>query len=111
MRYAAVALLLACTVIPLSGQEKTDGPEDAKAQKTYKEGLGYLKQHRVEAALEEFKKADKQDGGHCLACQKMMIKYGSELGDWKIAEAAAEEWWQRPRARALAVAHYQLGIC
>jgi hypothetical protein len=32
-------------------------------------------------ALEEFKKADKQDGGQCLACQQRMIN-GMALGDW-----------------------------
>jgi len=32
-------------------------------------------------ALEEFKKADKQDGGQCLACQQKMIN-GMALGDW-----------------------------
>jgi len=29
---------------------------------------------RADAALDSFKKADKQDAGHCLACQKKMIK-------------------------------------
>ena len=32
-------------------------------------------------ALEEFKKADKQDGGQCLACQQKMIN-AMALGDW-----------------------------
>ncbi len=111
MRYAAVALLLACIVMPFSGQEKTDGPQDEKAKKTYKEAFEYLKQRRTDAALDCFKKADKQDGGHCLACQKMMIKYGTELGEWKIAEAAAEEMVaQAQPGESMARAHYQLGI-
>jgi thiol-disulfide isomerase/thioredoxin len=111
MRYAAVALLFACTVLPFSGQEKTDGPQDEKAKKTYKEAFEYLKQRRTDAALENFKKADKQDGGHCLACQKMMIKYGRELGEWKIAEAAAEEMVaQAQPGETMALAHYQMGI-
>jgi len=42
-------------------------------------------------ALDSFKKADKEDGGNCLACQKQMIKYGRELGEWKAAELAVEE--------------------
>jgi peroxiredoxin len=55
-------------------------------------------------------KADKQDGGHCLACQKQMVVCGLQLKDWKVAEAGAEAMVadaQRPRDVALA--HYELG--
>jgi len=59
------------------------------------------------AALDGFKKADKQDDGHCLACQKKMIKYGIELGEWKTAETAGEEMViEAHSAKDLAVAHY-----
>jgi hypothetical protein len=37
MRYA-IALPLTC-FIPVRAQEKTEGPQDAKAQKTHNEGL------------------------------------------------------------------------
>ena len=102
MRYAAVALLLACTVMPISGQDKSDGPQDAKAQKTYNEGLEALKRDQEPDALDKFKKADKQDGGHCLACQKKMMKYGSELGEWKTAELAGEEMVAQAQGEDLA---------
>lgn len=46
MRYAAIALLLTCSFFPVRAQEKTEGPQDAKAQKTYNEGLEALKQHQ-----------------------------------------------------------------
>ena len=110
MRYAAIALLVACTVMPLPGQEKADGPSNEKAQKTYKEAFEYLKQHRIDAALDSFKKADKQDGGHCRACQERMIKYGTELGEWKTAEAAAEEMVAQAEGADVALAHYRLGL-
>ena len=110
MRYAAVALLLACTVIPISGQDKSDGPQDPKAQKTYNEGMEFLKHDKVADALDKFKKADKQDGGHCVACQKKMLKYGSELGEWKTAELAGEEMVAQAQGQDnVALAHYQLG--
>jgi len=55
-------------------------------------------------------KADKQDGGHCLACQKKMIKYGVDLGDWKTAETAAQEMVTEAQGeRPMALAHYQFG--
>jgi outer membrane protein assembly factor BamD (BamD/ComL family) len=61
MRCAAI-MLLACTVMPLPAQQNVQGPASEKAQKTYKEALDYLKKRMVEAALDSFKKADKQDG-------------------------------------------------
>src|SRR5215472_1624902 len=108
MRYVAIALLLASMVPPLSGQDK-DGPQDAKAQKSYNEAMDALRHHRVSDALDKFKKADKQDDGHCLACQKKMIKYGSELGEWKIAELAGEEMVAQAQGDDIALAHYYLG--
>lgn len=88
-----------------------EGPTNEKAQKTYKEASDYLHRRMPDAALETFKKADKQDGGHCLACQKKMIKYGVELRDWKTAEGAAVEIVEQAEgARNLALAHYQFGL-
>jgi peroxiredoxin family protein len=87
MRYAPIVLVLACAVTPLLAEEKMEGPTNEKAQKTYKEAFEYLHKHMAESALESFKKADKQDGGHCVACQKKMIQYGIDLRDWKTAEA------------------------
>ena len=111
MRYAAVVLVLACLGVPVFSQEKAqDGPTNDKAQKTYKEGLEFLHQRRTELALGEFRKADKQDGGHCVACQQKIIKYEIELRDWKPAEAAAAEMaGQAQGAKNVALAHYQFG--
>jgi thiol-disulfide isomerase/thioredoxin len=109
MRCAIAALLLACMVLPLSAQQKNDGPQDEKAQKTYKEAFEYLRQRKTVAALENFKKADKQDGDHCVACQKNMIKYGRELGEWKIAEQAAEERVEQTQGTDQRIAHYDFG--
>ncbi len=64
MRFACISLALACVLTPVLAQEMNEGPTNEKAQKTYKEAFEYLHQHRKEWALEGFKKADKQDGGH-----------------------------------------------
>jgi len=117
MRYAGMLRVLACIilgwiVVPVPAQEKADeGPTNEKAQKTYKEGLDYLRQHRFDAALGEFKKADKQDDGHCLACQKRMVKYGIQVQDWNTAQGAAEEMVaQAQDAKSVAFAHFQFGV-
>lgn len=67
------------------------GPTDAKAQKTYASGLEWVRQRNYGAAVDSFKKADKQDGGHCAACAKKIIEYGLKSDDFKDADAAAEQ--------------------
>ncbi|HKD44662.1 MAG TPA: redoxin domain-containing protein [Candidatus Angelobacter sp.] len=110
MRYVGLFVLLACAV-PLSAQDQAEGPNDAKAQKTYKEALECLKKRMPGVALDFFKKADKQDGGHCLACQQKMIKYGVELREWKTAETAAEEMVSEAQGdTSTAIAHYQFAV-
>jgi thiol-disulfide isomerase/thioredoxin len=86
-----------------------DEPSNEKAQKTYREALDLAHMRRPGPALDEFRKADKQDGGHCFGCQKQMIFFGCRLGDWKTAELGAEEMIaeaQDPQGKA--IAHYQL---
>jgi len=112
MRHTVLILCLACIAGSLPAQEKSDeGPTNEKAQKTYREGLEYLHRRMTDAALDSFKKADKQDGGHCLACQKKMIKYGIELREWKVAETAATEMVEQAQGQNdVAITHYQFGM-
>jgi thiol-disulfide isomerase/thioredoxin len=111
MRYCGLLVILAGLAIFSIAQNDTEGPTSEKAKRTYKQGLDDLHQRMTEAALDSFKKADKQDDGHCLACQKKMMKYGLELGDWKTAETAGEEMVAEAQGdKNLARAHYQLGI-
>src|ERR1700721_438483 len=113
MRYTRTLLLLAFMVSRLLSQDKdkdkTDElPSNEKAQKTYKQALDYLHRRMPDEALEEFKKADKQEGGHCVACQKMMIKHGVDLREWKTAEIAAEEMVAQAQGdKNIALANYQ----
>ncbi len=103
--------LVGCLVTPSLAQTNSDGPTDEKAKKTYKEAIAFLNQRRPDLALDSFKKADKQDGGHCLDCQKKIIKYALELQEWKAAEAAAAEMVAQAQGeRNVAIAHYQLAV-
>lgn len=111
MRCCGWLVLLAALAISTTAQNDADGPANEKAQKTYKQGLDYVHQRMTVSALDSFKKADKQDDGHCRACQKKMIKYGIELGEWKTAETAGEEMVAEAQgANDIALAHYQLGM-
>jgi peroxiredoxin len=111
MRFVYASLILAVCLSPAVAQEKPEGPTNEKAQKTYKSAMESLKNRRKDFALDDFKKADKQDGGHCLACQRQMIKYGVELFDWKTAELGAEELVGEAQGlRETALARYQLAV-
>ena len=105
---ALVGLLGPASAAQDRGEE---GPTDENAQRTYKQALDLLNKRRLDAAFENFKKADKQDGGHCVACQKAMVRYGVERGDWKTAETAAQALVAEAQdEKKIVLAHYDLGF-
>jgi thiol-disulfide isomerase/thioredoxin len=107
-RIGLLAVICALASATLHSQEKPVGPTNEKAQKTYQEALDHLKHHEKLQAFDSFKKADKQDGGHCTTCQKEIIRLGSELQDWKPVEQAAEEMIADAKGdRAIALAHFE----
>ncbi|WP_446743044.1 redoxin domain-containing protein [Silvibacterium acidisoli] len=67
------------------------GPTDPKAQKTFADARNWLKERNERSALDSYRKADKQDGGHCAACRDEVIRLGLRVGDFKAADEAAEE--------------------
>src|ERR1700675_3413476 len=110
MRMARISLFAICALTCglVQAQEKNEGPTNEKAQKTYQEALRYLHEREKVPAFESFKKADKQDGGRCVACQRQVIKFGTELEDWKAAETAAQEMVAEAQGdRGMALAHYE----
>jgi peroxiredoxin len=103
-------LLILAFVTSLWGQQQAGGPANEKAQKTFKEALELERKHSTDWALEAFKKADKQDGGHCAICQEKMVKYGTALREWKTAETAAGELVAEAQGdKGVARAHYHFG--
>ena len=68
MKFLQLAFALMFAVSPiLARRKKTNGPVVEKGQKGYPEAMDHLHHRMVEFAFDAFKKADKQDGGHCLA--------------------------------------------
>jgi len=111
MRCCGMLALLAGLGFLSPAQNDPAGPTSEKAQKAYKQALGDLKQRMTASALDNFKKADKQDDKKCPACQKKMIEYGIQLEDWKTAETAGEEMVAEAQgAKDTALAHDELGV-
>jgi thiol-disulfide isomerase/thioredoxin len=109
MSWRGILLVLACFT-SLWGQEQAGVPTNEKARKTFKEGQEFEQKHNILWALEAFKKADKQDGGLCPACQEKMVKYGIALRDWKTAELGAGELAAEAQGdKEMALAHYRVG--
>jgi thiol-disulfide isomerase/thioredoxin len=67
-----------------------NGPADPKAKKTFDEASKFMQEQHWVFALDGFRKADKQDGGHCIPCEYQAWKAAVELGDFKAARTQAE---------------------
>lgn len=90
-------------------QTALPGPANPKAKKTYADAQAYASQGEIYSAYNDFRNADKQDGGHCLACQQQILRYALALKDWKAAQATAREVIAEASGDvAQAAAHQQL---
>jgi thiol-disulfide isomerase/thioredoxin len=106
-----ILVLFALAVVPVFAQDQAKGPSSEKAQKAYNDGLEQVRRHNSISALDDFRKADKQDGGRCLACQRKIVKYAVELQDWKAAQNAAGEMVAEAQGeKNIALAHFEAGI-
>jgi len=61
------------------------GPADAKAAKLYAKAAKELEAHKPDSALEDFRKADQQDGGRCVSCELQAYKAARQMEAWKVA--------------------------
>ena len=90
---------------------KPDLPKDPKALKTYNSALEFQKQRSISAAIDEFRKANKQDGGQCAACLERAYTLAASIRDFKSAEAIARDWLVLSASDAeKALAHYRIGV-
>lgn len=107
-RLSCFALILS-TQLSLA-QEPAAAPANEKARKTFEEALDLEHKHRVPWALDSYKKANKQDGGHCVPCQRGIVRLGIYLRDWKAAGAASDQLIAEAQGnKESAMAQYSLG--
>lgn len=75
MRFAATLGMLCVLTAADARAQSAEGPTDAKAQKSYAEAESWLKEHKSASALDSFRKADKQDGGHCKRASRRLSSW------------------------------------
>jgi thiol-disulfide isomerase/thioredoxin len=95
----------------VAAQSNTGGPDDAKARKTFDEAAEWERHGAKEAAADEYRKANKQDGGHCATCLNRAYRLALESGDYKTAQAVVAD--QMPLATSdsdRAELHFRLAL-
>ena len=98
------------------GIQKPDAPKpgeptDSKARKTFDEALQWDRKGMHAEAIGSFRKANKQDGGHCSECLRRAYLLAISTGDYKTSEAVAREMLATATTDADKVAaHFSLGV-
>ena len=111
MQSIALNLTVLLGLLAALAQTPTSGPLDPKAQKTYSEGVEALRTHRYFEALDKFKKANKQDGGHCSECLQRVVTLAMQLDDFKAADSASRDLLALAHTPGeIAEAHHQRGV-
>jgi thiol-disulfide isomerase/thioredoxin len=65
------------------------GPNDAKAQKLFAKAEKESEDHKDALALADFRKADQQDGGHCIPCELRAYNAARQIDDYNTAHEQA----------------------
>ncbi len=106
------ALDAAKTDPPKADAPKPGEPTDPKAKKTFASALDWQKHGRMGAAIEDFRKANKQDGGKCFQCVSNAYRLAYEIGDFNVATEIARDFLPAAQTGAeRALAHFVLGRC
>jgi thiol-disulfide isomerase/thioredoxin len=105
-------LLLGCLAAKGTlAQTKPGEPNDPKARKTFADAANWERRGDLGAAMDEYRKANKQDGGHCAACLDRAYKLALDIGDFKSAENVARDWIAAAQTDTdRAVDHFRLAV-
>jgi thiol-disulfide isomerase/thioredoxin len=114
--FAAAILLLAlgpvlhATDAPKVSAPKPGEPADPKACKTFAAAADWEKHRAYDIAMENYRKANKQDGGHCMACLSRAYQLAMQIGAFKDAVEIAGEYLSVAQSNGeKAFAHEELG--
>ena len=92
-------------------QPKPGEPTDPKAKKTFAEAADWQTRGFIAVAADTYRKANKQDGGHCTECLNRAFRLAEQIGDYKTAESAARDWLPLAKDNtARAIVHLHLAM-
>jgi thiol-disulfide isomerase/thioredoxin len=95
-----------------SDASKLGEPVDTKARKTYQAALDWEKNKDYNEALESFRKANKQDGGHCWECLRHAYILAIKLDAYKDAAAIARDMLPLADSDSdKGNVHYRIAVC
>ncbi|MGA9672780.1 MAG: redoxin domain-containing protein [Terracidiphilus sp.] len=90
---------------------KPGEPTDPKARKTYASVIDWEKHRNYGSAIDDFRKANKQDGGRCTECLRRAFLLARQNGAFKEEAEIAREMLPQAITTADKVgAHYRLGL-
>jgi tetratricopeptide (TPR) repeat protein len=112
---AALLLSFGCCLHASDGPNaagpKPGEPTDAKARKTYDDAIEWQKKGNKDEALADFRRANKQDGGHCAECLRRAYILATAMGAYKDAGDVARDWLAQAQTDAeRAAIHYRLAM-
>ena len=108
---AAVLVLAGAAVHAAPDQPKPGEPTDPKARKTFLGAADWEKHGNLTAALDDYRKANKQDGGHCTECLSRAYNLAMKTAAYKDAVSVAQDWLPVAQTDAdHAAAHLRLGV-
>ena len=94
---------------PSANAPKPGEPTDPKAIKTFAAAIDWEKHNDIAAALANYRKANKQDGGRCTECLHRAYRLAYENSAYQDAADIARDWIAAaPTDEAKALVHFQL---
>src|SRR5579863_6766912 len=86
-------------------------PSNPKAQKTFAGAVEWQKRGYKTQAIDSFRKANTQDGGHCVQCLNRAYLLALEIGDYKTAKSILRDWLPvLSKDSSRAMLHLRLGM-
>lgn len=103
--------VLHATDAPKADAPKPGEPTDPKARKTFASAVDWEKHRGYSSALDDYRKANKQDGGHCSECLGRAYRLAMSLGAYKDATDIARDLVPLAHSDAeKATAHFNFGM-
>lgn len=108
---AAILAAVSAAAAAQQGAAKPGEPSNAKARKTWSQALEWEQHGNRPLAIDSFRKANKQDGGHCSDCLDRAYTLAMQIGDYKTAEKVIADWLPAVNTDAdRAALHLRLGL-